>query len=540
MSRFPTRQFPYSRGGPSLQLSASDPFEGIAQDAFVRFVLGRDEEDPSVIDTPRILDHVNDPFATIVLAAGHRPQTLGELLDVLDKAGGPDAVPGQRIYRIADGGQIPWSEATASIERNLRVVVTRHRHDQAELFISTAPPFSSSIFLQVFAWDPKLRAYNFYERRRRIWSWAGSSWDALEVETRGRGPFDSHVNGGPVMKELKVPWMHWHSQAAQIRDDILAPDDPLRGDAFYHSEPPTGLRGGEDLEPIVKAGIARWTAARFEGRVQGRRLVRACEFLRQVLTTTTVNLTTSGEQSAQLEDGDIVRLPATFFVNTDALIDTLGLPVALPKLKAAANLYLGCLSRYAVQLQDRENRLDQDSFFAFAVPEPSFEDIAVLRELLTREVLSRRLALCWLMVDFSNPIFSSRRDALLAYCPDEIELDGGGTLESEFADAVRSSAAAKIAGSPEAEFLDWWERAPDRLEAQAAEAVETYWAALGRAIATDDGFDGIFRLAEFRRRQFKDRPIAEFGLTLPVATAIESIDPLRMRADGTIEPDKGG
>jgi hypothetical protein len=515
---FPTRQYPYraERPGAAAEL-ATDPLAGIPAGSVVRFFLGQDEE-PAAIQTADIPQFINDPFARLVLAAGHRPKTPLEVLAILNIATGADAVPGQRIYRVADGGQISWTESTASLDRHLRIVVTRHRGEEAELFISTAPPFASdAVFLQIFAWDPQSAAYNFYERRRGVWSWAGSSWQALQEPTRGHGPFDSHVNGGPVMKELKLPWLHWHSQSSQIRDDILAPDDPLRNDAFYHS---TDLKGGDDLELIVRSGTTRWTRSRLDRRTADGRLQNAREFLAQVLTTTTVNLTCSPQPSASLADSDMLRLPTTFFINADCLIDELALPATLLRAKAPASFYRACLSRYAVRLQDGPNILDRDAYFAFPVPEPSLEDLATLRELLARGALSRRLALALLLVDFPNPIFSERRASLLAYVPDEIQLNGGADLDRRFGDAVRPAANARGADSAEAEFMRMWAMGDD-WETAFADRVARYWAAVQSQLATQAGFDAFFQLAESRRRQFRKRPLAEFGLTLPIASELD-------------------
>src|SRR5882724_868146 len=166
---FPTRQYPYRSSLPSGALDHSaEPLAEIAAGSVVRFFLGQDDT-PVVLDQPGIENAVSDPFARLVLTAGHRPKTLIEILEIINASNGADALPGQRIYRVADGGQIPWSDATASLDRHLRIVITRHRGEEAELFISTAPPFNSeTVFLQIFAWDPQSGAYNFYERRRGV------------------------------------------------------------------------------------------------------------------------------------------------------------------------------------------------------------------------------------------------------------------------------------------------------------------------------------------------------------------------------------
>jgi hypothetical protein len=530
---FPTRQYPYRKpeSGHALE-KPTEPLAGLKAGSVVRFFLGRDDE-PTPLEPEDVARELNDPFGRLILTPGHRPQTLFQVLALLDAVSGEDAVSGQRLYRVADGGQIPWTSETARLDRHLRLVVTRHRGEEAQLFISTAPPFTSTeVFLQIFAWDPKSGAYNFYERRRGIWSWAGSSWQALEAPTRGAGPFDSHVNGGPVMKELKAPWMHWHSQASQIRDEMLAPDDPLRNDAFYHG---ADLKGGEDLELIVRSGIARWTQSRFVRFSSAGHLGKAQDFLSHILTTTTVNIACSPQQSSSLAEGDSLRLPTTFFLNSDCLIEELSLPVTLTRQKAPAEFYRSALAKFGVRLKDGGFTLEQDTYFAFPVPEPSFEDAMVLRELLARKAISRRLAITLLAVDFPNPIFSERREKLLAYVPSTCLFDGGDELDRQLIAAVRASPNARVPDSAECELLNNWDKPADEWESDLADRVQRYWKAVETCLATAQGFEDIFRLAESRRRQFRKRPLSEFGLTLPCATNIVLSSPLRMTEQAQVK-----
>ncbi|NKJ37368.1 hypothetical protein [Rhizobium sp. SG570] len=526
--RFPTRNFPYQRRASGLSRDGlADPLNDIPPDAVARFILGIDGT-ASLLDPGAEASPVNDPFAKLVLAPGHRPKTLLELLAILDSIVGTDALPEQRIYRVADGGQIAWTVSTADLDRHLRLVVTRHREQDAEVFVSTAPPFNSnSIFLQVFAWDPVAGAYNFYERRNGTWSWAGNSWHSLEPPTRGRGPFDSHVNGAPVMKELKVPWLHWHSQASTIQDEIFAPDDPLRSDTLYHS---SQVKGAEDLEHIVRSGTSRWTKSRFDRDAQDGVLANARSFFRQVVTTTTVNLTSSPQQSASLGPDELLRLPMTFFVNTDCLLEELNIPANIQRLKIPGSFYLNCLNQYAVQRQDGGVVVPGDVDFAFVVPEPPLEDRVILAGLIERGALSRRLAACLLMVDFQNPIFSRKREHLLQFFPDRMKLDG--TDEASFAQAVRDGG-----GAIGAEFLSLWSVDAGGWEQSFATMIETYWMKLTEKLGTQDGFDEIFQLAESRRRQFRKRPLSEFGLTLPIASTLDIPVFLRIDADAHVLPD---
>jgi hypothetical protein len=96
-ARFPTRQYPYRARSPGAVFSEEpEPLQGIAAGAVVRFFLGADEA-PVEVPQGVILQNVNDPFATLVLARGHRPLTLLDTLAIVNTATGADAVPGQHL-----------------------------------------------------------------------------------------------------------------------------------------------------------------------------------------------------------------------------------------------------------------------------------------------------------------------------------------------------------------------------------------------------------------------------------------------------------
>ena len=274
-------------------------------------------------------------------------RTLLAHLDSLDR----NPLPVQRSFVVADGGQIPWTSETDDLQRNFRLVVTRHpaagQHPDVMVSASTNLD-SASAFLQVVSWDDELGAFQFYDRRDDSWIWAGSSWDALAPDSRGKGPFDSHVNGALNMKELKRPWVHWHSPAARILDSALAPDDPLAAEPLWVN------RGQADEfeRAIARPGIQRWTAARIERRTRDGRLTSLPEFMRQVLDTSTINLAASPLSQPALAGATTVPLPLTFFVNSDALIDVLDLDPALDIPRVSAAVYRDILRRYQVGITD--------------------------------------------------------------------------------------------------------------------------------------------------------------------------------------------
>jgi hypothetical protein len=527
--RFPTRQYAYTRGGATT-FAAEAPQPALEAGAVYRFIMGRDALPVKLADVE--IEALQDPFARFVLGRGRRPQTMRDLLAALDAEGGPDA---QRVFVIADGGQIPWTPPTASLDRLLRFLVTRGASgDGPTLFVSTTTPFDSdSIFLQVIGWDAVAGAYQFYERRGGAWVWAGSSWDALADDSRGKGPFDSHVNGALNMKELKEPWVHWHSMSSGIQDEVLAPDDPLRGDPLWLARD-----GAEQLETeIVRPGIRRWNAARFRTLSKNGEVSRLPQFMRQVLDTSTVNLVASPVESRRIAAGVKVPLPVTFFFDADALLDVLGLDPDLPELPAVdGGAYLQCLRHYDVAITDGQHRFAGDTRFAFVVPEPAFEDVLVLEELRRLGVLPDKLAASLLMVDFTNPVFSARRASLLRHVPPAATLGPNSDFGPRFLAAVELAAAAAPEGSPEHELLGLW-RLPDASWRSAMESLLAgFMATLLPRLTSFASFAPLFELAESRRREFRKRPLAEFRLTLPVTNIPEDAKLLELRLDGSVHP----
>jgi hypothetical protein len=216
----------------------------------------------------------------------------------------------------------------------------------------------------VIGWDPVSTAYRFYDRRDGAWIFAGSSWDALVPPTRGKGPFDSHVNGALNMKELKIPWQNWHSEAAGIKDEILDPADPLRSEKLWTARNPA-----QELErTFIRPGIARWMQARFRACTDEGRLARLPEFMRHVLETTTVNLTSSVAENGQLAGLEHLKLPLTFFFNSDVLLNLLGLEPDIRVPQVDAGLYRECLKKFAVEVTDGTFRFPGDTHFVFVVP----------------------------------------------------------------------------------------------------------------------------------------------------------------------------
>jgi hypothetical protein len=530
---FPTRQYSYRPAGVLEALDLPSAFT--AQPGTVyRFHMGRDPMPVSMsVDDVRATLH--DPFAQLVLGRVRSPQTARQLLaSITDGETDADKLQRQRVFVVADGGQIPWSPETATLKREFRfLVVCSSAAGDPVLYASTTSPFDSKdAFLQVVGWDSTAGAYQFYDRRGGAWIWAGSSWEALDPNCRGKGPFDSHVNGSLNMKELSVPWLHWHSMSAAIGDHVLAPTDPLRKDPLWVARESAHFLEQE----VIRPGIERWQKARFAACVGGNQLTRLPEFMRQVLGTSTVNIASSPDVSTTITPAKRVRLPRGFFLD-GALVDELELSPGIARLPSVSGAaYLHCLEKYEVRVRDDDFRFPGDTYFAFPVPEASFEDTLVLRSLLTAGILSKKLAASLLMVDFTNPVFSKARTSLLRYVPEAATIGAASDFPVRFVNGVEQGAGGLPSTSGERQFLANWQQPDDAWRESFEKRLADYFTALAPMMDDPQRFEPLFELAESRRREFRKRPLHEFKLTTPVSN-IPAVAPfLELHEDGRVTP----
>lgn len=546
---FPTRSYPYryraASGEEGAEADDAAAVRNMQLEAgrVYRFVLGIDPA-PVAMSAEEVETLLRDPFAQLLLRKGTFPLTLRELLSALDAVNGdPEGLPQQKNFLVGDGGQIPWTPETADVNRLLRFAVVRARGSDARVMVSASTSIDSGEqFLQLIAWDSANAVFNFYERRGGTWLWAGNSNHALMPDSRGQGPFDSHVNGAMVMKELRAPWSNWHSMRASIQDSVLSPDDTLRAEPLF-----VNRVSAHELETgVVRPGIERWNRARLQKAVSpdGAALSGVRHFLRQVLDTTTFNLISSDTQSNQVTEDGLLTLPTSFFLNVEALLDDVGLEPEISTVSVPGRSYLEALRRYDFVLTDGDFRQPGDTFFAFLVPEPAFEDLNVLALLLQQKLIDSHFAACLLMIDFPNPISSARRRKLMQYVPESARLSpaGGGVrsdIQAQFVAALEAAEHTLPAESHEREFLVNW-RIPDGDWKQTFEKrIEDYFSKLSQVSNTEEGVDGWVRLAESRRREFRRRPLAEFRLTTPTTNIPADAPTLSMRPDGAVQTATG-
>jgi hypothetical protein len=512
--------------GPVDEGCGADPSVLTAGQLFRR-ISGRDDGARPV--SQEELAGLNDPMATEFFHANRFPVTAQELLSGLAEA----TVDSRRVYLASEAGQL--APDSPGLHRDMRFAITTAvRGGQPDLLISTqAGGDQATAFLQVAAWDPEAEVFNFYMRVGPTWVWAGNSWDALEPDSRGKGCFDSHVNGSAVMKELRIPWSNWQSERATIR---LADDDPLRREPLYEQ-----VTGAQKLELTVRSLITRWTDARLAKVTASGVVQHPDRLLRHLFTTTTVNLASTDRQSSVVtpESADLV-LPMGFWLNQDVLLDDLGLATQSAPPMAPAARYCTSLSRFNFRLEERTEdgtvafSLPGDTFFAFVVPEAAHEDNEVVRQMVRRGLLTAKFAACVLMVDFPNPVYSPDRARLMRYAP-TAAVDASALCD-QMTLAVTDAARTLPADSPEGRFAAHWQVPDDSWQVVFGQRVDAYLRKVSARARTEEGFDDYVRLAESRRRQFRAMRLNEFELTLPVTDVPADSPPLAMSEEATVVP----
>lgn len=517
--------------GVNQGCSAIAELNGLDSNAIHRFVVGESAA-PQEMSAADAAAELGDPFATLLLLQGAFPQTAEEVLEKLAAAAGDgDPLSERHSFVLGEGSQL--AESAAATAEGIRFVVsTGTGSDGPDVILSAFHPQAGDI--ELMSWDRHSGGFNFYRTvgDSSAWVFAGNSRHALSDPTQGKGPFESHTSGALLMKELEIPWNNWHSFEAEMPATVFPPGDARATHPWF-----TEKQGAEDCETAVAIpSMRRWARARFEKIVaNGGTLDDPRRVLEQVLRTPTVNLISSRAESNDPDAKEGVKIPPTFFVSSNALgLPAIGLAPP-PQFDVPTENYKASLEKFEFALNDEQGFEQKgDTRFAFFVPERAREDDVALEMAIEFGLLTPRLAAALLMVDFPNPIFSARREALLARVPAGATISGGASeFSEEMANAILAASEGSPEGSPEREFAERW-NVGEAFAGPFNELLGAYLSKARERAATQDGFDDFVRLADSRRRRAKEAtPIArEFPLLFPQTNIPDA--KREMRSDATV------
>ena len=292
---------------------------------------------------------------------------------------------------------------------------------------------------EIAALDERTGAYNYYElggtAREPVWSYFGNSFEQVELYTDA---FDHdeyakqtkevfreearcgacHTGGGPIMKELDSPWVHWAGSAPVPGGEALI-------DRIAETVPDTNVipSDGIMVEAAVKEGNQVWNDARREALLEAG---KARALLRPLFCSVEANVIS--KPGLFLDAGAVVNDELLF----QGEIFANGFSFSNEAYKAAAD-----------ELGTR------DTFFQMTFMEPAFADRRYISDLVNEELIDADLAADVLSIDFTRPVYSDDRCGLLELIPERMDVIDPDAIRDVLRDALRDPEP----GTPQADLL---------------------------------------------------------------------------------------
>lgn len=480
------------------------------------------------------LDALGDPLFRLVLKDHPQEVRLDEIERLIMGASGR-----RHLFVVDEHLQDP---APGGSRRAVFVYKGSTQGIRLDPNVALSAAFDSARFaegvIEAWGWDDRRSRYNYYklDGTPATWKFRGSSVgaDQLTPAQRRGTCMTCHVNGGPVMKELPIPWNNWHSSRNQA-DYLLSTSPgrwPIAGTPRFRD-----LKGAEGFESdFVMPSIRQFNGRRLTSLITPGAAAGQSEVtdgpraLRPLFRTVEYNIISAGQFSglhplpapvaAGAAPTEAVAVPDTFFLNANLLggggftqYKGLGIPEA--RLFSSLLLvqpaeYRGLVSRAGTTLGGRTG----DTHFAWFVPEPSHIDNHFVDLLIAQGVITREFAAAALAVDLETPAFSDARDALRAVIPARFTFKplNAGDVPAAHPDALTLDVIARLraltpaAGSPEAQFLALLEN-PDPvgvLRATVTAYMERVRARLADPAQRQGELDRLYRLMLARAKTASD------------------------------------
>ncbi len=404
---------------------------------------------------PLKLADLNDPIAKLIQANGaDSPTTFPDIVaafEEIDGDCGGDLRNSPGVALVSETSQL------LGRPDRFRAVVAKFspcRDRPAEgLFLSPQGTFRIGGGLpsdvEVMALDPASGAYDFWAAEDGKWRFFGSSIDMLDGPgepsngTQERRCANCHTGGGPIMKELNLPWANWDGPT---RFDVMAgetsPGSPQitteLNDLLGLPEGTLFQFTGDMLEKLIEHGNATWN----KKRLAVLRERAPADLLEPLFCTVEINLGTSGGY----------REPATM-IDRDFLIDQ-ALKEFAPFPEIPGQAYISAITAAHQtmrdhgdnQLKDENGKLLIDTAFAFTHPARSFADQNYVTQLQAAKLVDASFIRAVLGVDFTTPVFSESRCELRKFAP-----AAGVDIKAGF--IANLKAASPATGTPAQQLL---------------------------------------------------------------------------------------
>ncbi|KAI8715144.1 Tyrosinase-Cu-bd domain-containing protein [Fusarium sp. LHS14.1] len=424
----------------------------------------------------------------------------------------------------------------------------------------------------------------------QAWNYFGHSQDAFG-DASYLGPFNGHVNGACIMKELHEPWIHWlGNETGSFKSSLSADDIKEFRSLPWLTEEDSDVLSAINTNPnVLENAIIRGVDHWFDTRrsldflsPSGKMKQSPSKIPRWVahrFLTTTINigctLSKAGKYilppnhlydkellSAVSQDFMPTTLQPIFFDESDykKAVKNLQLCILMPAGdddKPDVVLpwhFLGGDKRDDPQRKDlRFMKLQDNSegLSPFNIIHASHEDAVGVQKMQSIQessdlgdtdsesftgLFSAQTFNAIMMVDFWNPIYSWKRGILMQYVPINAALhDKEYDLDARFVEKVRNSPNARLEDTPEYEFLQLLDVDVDTHK----DAIISYHKAIQTRMEKDPvgTSEDYLTLAESRRRIYRPLPLDEFGPTMPFALKYPDVNVpmyLEMTPDTTL------
>ncbi|KAJ6078671.1 hypothetical protein N7467_008424 [Penicillium canescens] len=494
-----------------------------------------------------------------------------------------------RMFMIADGAHVDRSglpnngEGWFNPHCRILGVVDFKPQGNIIFIVGSDDVHNPKRFVQVASWDEKTFHYYAIEdingdKENRKWTYQGNAYNAFtdgsSYDMSYLGPFNGHVNGPCIMKEIHDPWYHWKTDRTDLKQ-CLSADQAKRFKQLPYLSPSSwnllgNVNSAEGLEgDIINVLVTRWFQLHHDNDFKENNGKYKSEpanlhrWMAHLLLTTTINIATGAKVVTFFAENPSAnalpfRAPHDLFMNFELLLQSrfndINDPMAhfSPEFKyedyqkVVKYLKLGLLQEWSsdpvpsgvkvvelpkgtlgggkqteaydiTQFLVVNENTEGDEMYFIALQTSLEDSMGVLN--LPDNLVSQKLLRSILLLDFYNPVYSWRRGVLMQYLPQTTTLiDGNYDMEAAFITKIRHSLHASEADSPESQFLTLYDKPLSNEGIMST--FRSYLDKVTHRIKTTEGLTDYMSLAESRRRIYRPLPLDEFGMTLPYALGL--------------------
>ena len=342
-----------------------------------------------------ILKRLGDPLAQVALHAEECPTTFSEMVTTLVNDPEKRCTNLQTMF-VSETAQA-FDEPT-----NYRTVTTldcdSDEGQERIMFSLFGVDLDNNLpnRTEIIAFDAEAGVFNYYETNGQTIEFFGDSKDMLKGADGDhiRRCAKCHTGGGAVMKELKIPWMHWEGETTTPGTaELMAKHGAVFG---KHSD-------GRKLEGIIEQDNVAWNKTRINHRVkQGN--VR--DLLEPLFCDVEVNVS---------NQGTLVGSP-TFPVTDMASFDNGMLSFELDTgfIRFDTDQYTAVIRANGQHVPGLPEDFIETAFGLAHVTRGE-ADRDYSNQLVEQELISPEFKRSVQMVDFTREVFSTDRCGLLRY-----------------------------------------------------------------------------------------------------------------------------